>query len=63
MVVLRGRLEVAGAKAAKVYSDARIPTTVMLDSVIGYMMERENLVVVGAEGVVDNGGTFNKMGT
>ena len=63
MVVLEGRPDVAGAKAAKVYANANIPTTVVLSSAAGYVMERADLVVVGAEGVVENGGVINNMGT
>uniref|UniRef100_A0A7S2EC59 Translation initiation factor eIF2B subunit alpha n=1 Tax=Trieres chinensis TaxID=1514140 RepID=A0A7S2EC59_TRICV len=63
VIVLEGRPDAAGAKAAKVYADAGIPTTVVLDSAMGYVMERADMVVVGAEGVVENGGVVNKMGT
>ena len=63
IVVLEGRPDAAGAKAAKVYADAGIPTTVVLDSAMAYAMESVDLVIVGAEGVVENGGIVNKMGT
>ena len=45
------------------YADAGIPTTVVLDSAMAYAMESVDLVIVGAEGVVENGGIVNKMGT
>ena len=54
VVVLEGSPDAAGEKAYKVYADADILTTVMLDSEVGYMTEKVNLVVVGAEGVIDN---------
>lgn len=63
IVVLEGRPDAAGAKAAKVYADAGIPTTVVLDSAMSYVMENVDLVIVGAEGVVENGGIVNKIGT
>ena len=63
IVVLEGRPDAGGAKAAKVYANAGIPTTVVLDSAMAYAMERVDLVIVGAEGVVENGGIINKMGT
>ena len=63
VVVLEGRPDAAGAKAAKVYADAGIPTTVVLDSAVGYVMERADLVVVGDEGVAENGVIVDKMGT
>ncbi|XP_005097806.2 translation initiation factor eIF-2B subunit alpha [Aplysia californica] len=40
-----------------------IPTTVILDAAVGYIMERVQLVMLGAEGVVESGGIINKIGT
>jgi len=62
-IVLEGRPDAGGAKSAKTYANAGIPATVVLDSAMGYIMERVDLVIVGAEGVVENGGTVNKVGT
>ena len=62
VVVLDGRPDAAGEKAYKVYAGADIPTTVMLDSEVGYMTEKADMVVVGAEGVIENRGIVNKMG-
>jgi len=44
-------------------STAGIPTTVIVDAAMGYYMEKVDMVVVGAEGVVENGGIVNKIGT
>lgn len=63
ILILEGRPDASGAKAAKVFADAGIPTTVLLDSAVGYVMEKVDLVIVGAEGVVENGGIVNKIGT
>lgn len=63
IIILEGRPDASGAKAAKVYQNAGIPTTVVLDSAMAYVMERIDLVIVGAEGVVENGGIVNKIGT
>ncbi|GMH53954.1 hypothetical protein TrVE_jg10190 [Triparma verrucosa] len=63
VIVLEGRPEGGGARAAAVYSEANIPVTVVLDSAMGYAMEKADLVIVGAEGVVENGGVVNKIGT
>lgn len=38
-----------------------IPVTVILDSAVGYYMERVDLVLLGAEGVVESGGIVNKV--
>ena len=40
-----------GAKVAKVYANTGIPTTVVLDYAVGYVMEMADLVVVAAEGI------------
>lgn len=64
IIVLEGRPDASGAKAAaSIYSQAGIPTTVVLDSAMSYVMEQADLVIVGAEGVVENGGIINKIGT
>ncbi|KAL3763795.1 hypothetical protein ACHAWU_001915 [Discostella pseudostelligera] len=63
VIVLEGRPDAGGIKAAKSYVKAGIPTTVVLDSAMGYIMERVDMVLVGAEGVVENGGIVNKVGT
>jgi translation initiation factor eIF-2B subunit alpha len=63
VVCLEGRPDAAGVKAAQVYAKAGIPTKVVLDSAMGYIMESVDMVLVGAEGVVENGGIVNKMGT
>uniref|UniRef100_A0A7M4FLG1 Translation initiation factor eIF2B subunit alpha n=1 Tax=Crocodylus porosus TaxID=8502 RepID=A0A7M4FLG1_CROPO len=53
----------AGQKMAKALSNLNIPVTVILDAAVGYIMEKVDLVIVGAEGVVENGGIINKIGT
>lgn len=63
IIILEGRPDAGGARAAKVYNDAGIPCTVVLDSAMGYVMEKVDIVIVGAEGVVENGGIVNKVGT
>lgn len=40
-----------------------IPTITILDAAVGYIMEKVDLVLVGAEGVVESGGAINKIGT
>lgn len=61
--ILEGRPDATGAKAAQFYAKAGIPTKVLLDAAMGYVMEQVDLVLVGAEGVVENGGVVNKIGT
>mmetsp|Transcript_21972 Transcript_21972/g.45186 ORF Transcript_21972/g.45186 Transcript_21972/m.45186 type:complete len:379 (-) Transcript_21972:34-1170(-) len=65
IILLEGRPDAAGAKAAKAYAshESNIPTTVVLDSAMGHVMETVDVVLVGAEAVVENGGVVNKIGT
>lgn len=65
IIILEGRPDAAGAKAAQSYAThpSKIPTTVVLDSAMGYVMESVDIVLVGAEAVVENGGCVNKLGT
>jgi len=64
IIILEGRPDASGAKAAtQLYAEAGIPTTIVLDSAMAYVMEKVDMVIVGAEGVVENGGIINKIGT
>ncbi len=38
-----------------------IPSTLILDSSVGYMMGKVDYVLMGAEGVVESGGIVNKV--
>uniref|UniRef100_A0A0B6ZEK0 Translation initiation factor eIF2B subunit alpha n=1 Tax=Arion vulgaris TaxID=1028688 RepID=A0A0B6ZEK0_9EUPU len=53
----------SGYQVEEELSKLGIPTTVILDAAIGYIMEKVQLVMVGAEGVVESGGIINKIGT
>ncbi|NWI95248.1 EI2BA factor, partial [Pitta sordida] len=50
-------------KMARALRNLNIPVTVILDAAVGYIMEKVDLVLVGAEGVVESGGIINKIGT
>lgn len=52
-----------GEKMCKELEDAGIECTLILDSAIGYVMENVDLVLCGAEGVVESGGIINRVGT
>lgn len=43
--------------------DAGIPCALIPDTSIGYTIEKVDFVIVGAEGVVRNGGIINQIGT
>lgn len=53
----------AGKLMAEKLRKLNIPVTVVLDAAVGYIMEKVDLVIVGAEGVVESGGVINKIGT
>ena len=38
-----------------------IPCTLVLDSAVGYVLEQVDIVLLGAEGVVESGGIVNKV--
>uniref|UniRef100_A0A2A4IUW5 Translation initiation factor eIF2B subunit alpha n=1 Tax=Heliothis virescens TaxID=7102 RepID=A0A2A4IUW5_HELVI len=42
---------------------AGIDATLILDAAMGYIMEQVDMVMIGAEGVTENGGIINKIGT
>lgn len=41
--------------------ELNIPCTLILDSAVGYIMEKVDMVMVGAECVVESGGIINKV--
>jgi translation initiation factor 2B subunit (eIF-2B alpha/beta/delta family) len=44
------------------FSERGIPTKVVLDAAVAAIMEEVDLCLVGAEGVMENGGIVNKVG-
>uniref|UniRef100_A0AAQ5XG99 Translation initiation factor eIF2B subunit alpha n=1 Tax=Amphiprion ocellaris TaxID=80972 RepID=A0AAQ5XG99_AMPOC len=69
-VVLRVLEKAAGEKKrfsvrqmAEALRKLNVPVTVVLDAAVGYVLEKVDLVIVGAEGVVESGGIINKIGT
>ncbi|XP_008687021.1 translation initiation factor eIF-2B subunit alpha [Ursus maritimus] len=61
--VTESQPDLSGKKMAKALHHLNVPVTVVLDAAVGYIMEKVDLVIVGAEGVVENGGIINKIGT
>lgn len=43
--------------------DAGISSTLILDAAAAYIMDQVHFVVIGADGVVENGGVINKIGS
>ena len=48
---------------AKDLENIGINCTVVLDAAVGAVMEKVDFVLLGAEGVVENGGIINKIGS
>lgn len=63
VIVTEGRPDETGFTMARIVDELKVPVTVVLDSGVGYVMERADMVLVGAEGVVESGGVINKLGT
>lgn len=63
MFVTEGRPNGSGVQLASTLAKLRIPTKVVLDCGVGYVMDRVDCVLVGAGGVTENGGAISKLGT
>jgi len=63
VIVTESRPDDAGYQTAKRLHEAKIPVTLIVDSAVGHFMDKIDLVLVGAEGIVENGGIVNKIGT
>ena len=63
IIITEGRPNDDGYILAKTFIDAGIPTKVILDCAVGSVMDQVDLCLVGAEGVMENGGIINKLGT
>lgn len=63
IIITEGRPNNDGYILAKTFIDAGIPTKVILDCAVGSVMDQVDLCLVGAEGVMENGGIINKLGT
>mgnify|MGYP003385780638 CR=1 FL=1 len=49
------------SETAAIFAEAGIPTSLIVDSAMGVAMENVDLCVVGAEGVMENGGIVNTV--
>ena len=62
-MVTEGRPGTEGHAAARELRKHGIPVTLICDGAVGYIMEQVDLVLLGAEGIVENGGIINKVGS
>lgn len=63
VIVTEGRPSGSGALMLEMLEQHGIPCQLVTDSAVGHLMERVDQVIVGAEGVVENGGLINQIGT
>lgn len=61
--VTESQPDISGRKALTLLREAGIQSTLVLDSSVGYLMESMDMVLIGAEGVMETGGVINKIGT
>ena len=52
-----------GKRMYKTLHDAGIPATLIPDAAVAHLMDTIDMVIVGCEGVVENGGIINSIGT
>lgn len=53
----------SGRETQAILTDNGIPCSVILDSAVGFIMERIDMVLLGAEAVVESGGIINRIGS
>jgi len=63
VIVTEGRPGFTGYKTAAALSELGIPVKVIIDSAMASHMEQVDLVLLGAEGIVENGGLINQIGS
>jgi translation initiation factor eIF-2B subunit alpha len=61
--VTEGRPDCAGYITASKLAAMGIPVELILDSSVAALMDKVDVCIVGAEGVLENGGIVNKVGT
>lgn len=61
--VTEARISNQGVKMASILRKAGIPTCVIADSTVGYVIDKVDKVFFGAEGVAESGGVINEIGS
>lgn len=62
VMVTEARPTSGGHRAVEALKRAGIPAAVILDAAVGFYIQKVDMVLVGAEGVVENGGIINQVG-
>ncbi|KNC48667.1 translation initiation factor eIF-2B subunit alpha [Thecamonas trahens ATCC 50062] len=63
VIVTESRPDTSGHLLAAKLRAEGIPVTLILDAAVGKVMEQVDMVITGAEGVVESGGIINKIGS
>lgn len=63
VIITESRPECEGYVLAAQLKNHNIPVTMIVDSMVAHILATVDLVLVGAEAVVENGGIINKVGT
>ncbi|KAJ3202038.1 translation initiation factor eIF-2B subunit alpha, partial [Clydaea vesicula] len=63
VLVTETRPSSSGKRAVDELKHNGIPATMILDSAVGYFIGKVDMVLVGAEGIAENGGLINQIGT
>ncbi|KAK3410653.1 hypothetical protein EUGRSUZ_J02599 [Eucalyptus grandis] len=58
-----GRPDRSGLRLANELAKLDVPVKILIDSAVAYTMDEVDMVLVGADGVVESGGIINLMGT
>ena len=61
VIVPEGRPEGSGVRMAQQLASRSIPVQIVLDSAVAHVMERVDMVLVGADAVVENGGIIAQV--
>jgi len=63
VIVSESRPDGVGVLTAKKLGEVGIPVTLITDNAVAHLMSRVDMVLVGAEAVVENGGIVSRIGT
>ncbi|KAH3663442.1 hypothetical protein WICMUC_005968 [Wickerhamomyces mucosus] len=63
VIVTEARPTLQGEAMAKILRSHNIPVSVIVDSAVGYVINKVDKVLVGAEGVAESGGIINHVGS
>lgn len=58
-----GRPDRTGLRLSNELAKLDVPVKLLIDSAVAYTMDEVDMVLVGADGVVESGGIINMMGT